>query len=95
MRALPIPDGVAETMGGRRVTIGDSDPTRDDVRPCDYVVTASTSFPGAPTYSACVALDDDERQALAAGAQLWLHLEVAEVPWSLQVGPAPDEEAPT
>lgn len=88
MRAVPIPDGMAESMGGSRIVIGEpGDPTRDDVRPCEYVVTASTLYPGRPCVHALVELEDDERTALAAGARILLTLDGAEVPWSLALAP--------
>lgn len=90
MRAIPIPDGVAEASGGRRVVIGEpGDPTRDDVRPCEYVVRLSELYPGRPTFTALVDLDDDDRAAIAAGARLSLTLDGGEVPWSMSVEPAP------
>jgi hypothetical protein len=93
MRAVPIPDGVAEAMGGRRVVIGEpGDPTRDDVRPCEYVVTASALYPGRPVVSALVELDDDDRAAAAAGMPLWLTLDGGELPWSLTFVPPPEAD---
>jgi hypothetical protein len=85
MRPLPIPDGVAEAMGGRRVVIGEADPTRDDVRPCEYVLTPSKLYPGRPVVSALIALSDEDRAAIAEGARLWLHLDGGELPWSIAV----------
>jgi hypothetical protein len=85
MRSLPIPDGVAEAMGGRRVVIGEADPTRDDVRPCEYVVTASKLYPGRPVVSALIEVSDEDRARIAEGARLWLHLDGGELPWSLDV----------
>lgn len=87
MRAVPIPDGVAGRMGGRTVVIGESDPTRDDVRPCEYVVTESDLYPGRPRVWALVELDDDDRAAIAAGARIWLALDGGELPWELVVQP--------
>lgn len=93
MRAIPIPDGVAESVGGTRVVIGEpGDPTRDDIRPCEYIVLPSALYPGRPTITALVDLDDDERAAIAAGAKLWLTLDGGELPWSLAVAAASDEE---
>lgn len=84
MRAIPIPDGVAEATGGKRVVIGEpGDPTRDDVRPCEYVVTESSVYPGRPCFYALIALDDTDREAIANGALLVLCLDGGEVPWSL------------
>ena len=89
MRPLPIPDGVAEALGGKRVVIGEpGDPTRDDVRPCEYVVTASELYPGRPCVQTLVDLDDADRAAIADGARIWLTLDGGEVPWSLTVWPA-------
>jgi hypothetical protein len=86
VRPVPIPDGVAEAMGGRRVVIGEpGDPTRTDVRPCEYVFTESTLYPGRPAVSALIVLDDADREAIAAGAGLWLTLDGGELPWSLRV----------
>lgn len=83
---VPIPDGVAETMGGRRVVSGEpGDPTRTDVRPCEYVVTESELYRGRPCVHALVALDDEDRRRIAGGARLWLTLDGGEVPWSLTV----------
>lgn len=90
MRPIPIPDGVAEAMGGQRVIIGESgDPTRDDVRPCEYVVTASTLYPGRPTVTALVVLDDEDRRRIADGALISLTLDGGELPWSLAVEDSP------
>lgn len=88
MRPIPIPDGMAEAMGGRRVVIGEpGDPTRTDVRPCEYVVTESELYPGRPVVSALIELDDTDRDAIAAGARLWLRLDGGELPWALEVAP--------
>jgi hypothetical protein len=88
MRPIPIPDGVAEAEGGRRVVIGEpGDPTRDDVRPCEYIVTPSLLYPGRPVFTALIELDDIDRAAIAAGGRLSLTLDGAEVPWSLTVEP--------
>lgn len=84
MRAVPIPAGVAEVMGGRRVVVGEpGDPTREDVRPCEYVVAPSDLYPGGPCFWALVILDDDDRARAAAGGRIWLSLDGMEVPWSL------------
>lgn len=84
MRPLPIPDMLVAT-GLERVVIGEADPTRDDVRPCEYLVSASSMFPGRPCFYALVTLDEGERAAIAAGADIWLTLDGAEVPWSIDV----------
>jgi hypothetical protein len=80
MRGVPIPPG-----SGRTIVIGEDDPTREDVRPAEYVVRYSDLYPGKLAYSALVELDDDEREAIANGARIWLTLDGAEVPWSLDV----------
>lgn len=86
IRAVPIPDGVAEAMGGTCVVIGEpGDPTRTDVRPCEYVVTASALYPGRPCVHALLELDPADRDALAAGGRLLLTLDGGELPWSLEV----------
>lgn len=86
MHAIPIPDGMAEAAGGRRVIIGEpGDPTRDDVRPCEYIATESQLYPGRPCVTALVELDDDERATLAAGGRILLTLDGGELPWSLGV----------
>lgn len=88
MTPIPIPDGAAEAAGGRRVVIGEpGDPTRDDVRPCEYVVTPSRLYPGRVAFTALVELDDNDRAAIAAGAKLSLTLDGGELPWSLEVQP--------
>lgn len=86
---MPIPAEVAPNQ--RRVVIGEADPTRDDVRPCEYLVRASRLYPGRPTFSALVELDDDDRALLAKGARIWLTLDGAEVPWSIEVADAEAE----
>lgn len=85
MRAIPIPDGTAEALGGRRMVIGEADPTRDDVRPAEYVVIESDLYPGRPAVLALVEPDDEDRELLAAGARIWLRLDGGELPWSLTV----------
>lgn len=88
MRPIPILDGVAEASGGQRIVIGEpGDPTRDDVRPCEYILTASTLYPGRPCFTALVELDDADRAALADGAHLALTLDGGELPWTLAVEP--------
>lgn len=84
MRPIPIPDGLAEASGGRRVVIGEQgDPTRDDVRPCEYIVVESALYPGRPCVTALIELDDADRAAIAHGARLTLTLDGGEVPWSI------------
>lgn len=89
MRAVPIPDGVAEAMGGRRVVIGEDDPTRDDVRPCEYVMVPSDLYLGRPAVLALVELDDSDRAAIADGARIWLRMDGGEWPWCLTVEERP------
>lgn len=88
MRPVPIPDGMAEACGGRRVVIGEPDPTREDVRPCEYIVTASILYPGRPAVTSLIELDDDDRAAIAAGARLSLTIDGGELPWAIGVVPA-------
>lgn len=86
MRAIPIPDGMAEALGGRRIVIGEpGDPTRTDVRPCEYVITESVLYPGRPCVHALVELEPAEREAIATGARLLLTLDGGELPWSIDV----------
>lgn len=85
MRPVPIPDGVAEALGGKRIVIGEADPTRDDVRPCEYVLLPSDLYPGRPAVLALVDMDAHERQRIAEGARIWLRLDGGELPWSLMV----------
>ncbi len=88
MRAVPIPQGWPEAMGGTRVVMGEpGDPTRDDVRPCEYVVSPSALYDGRPCFHALVELSDEDRAAIAAGARVWLTLDGGELPWSLTVQP--------
>lgn len=84
--ALPMPAELAAELGAlRRVVIGESDPTRDDVRPAEYAVTSSELYPGRAAFSVLVELDDAERQRIAAGARLLLRLDGGELPWSIDV----------
>lgn len=86
MRAVPIPDGEAERRGGQRVIIGEpGDPTREDVRPCEYVLLESELYPGRPAVLALVELDETDRELVAAGARLWLRLDGGELPWELSL----------
>lgn len=86
MRPIPIPDGVAEASGGRRIVIGEPGaPTRTDVRPCEYVMTASTLYSDRPCLTALVELSDEDRAAIAAGALLSLSFDGGELPWTLAV----------
>lgn len=82
---VPIPDGVAEAMGGHRVVIGDPGDPSGDVRPCEYVVRESLLYPGRPCVHALVELDSDDRERIAAGARLWLTLDGGELPWRIDV----------
>lgn len=87
MRPVPIPDELlAAHPGARRAVIGEpGDVTRDDVRPCEYLVTASALYERAPCFTALIELDDDDRASIAAGARLSLTLDGAEVPWTIAV----------
>lgn len=84
-----LAEAVAEhgAMGTQRIVIGPSDPTRDDLRPCEYLVYPSRIMPGRPVVTALVELGDDDRAAIAAGARLVLHMDGHEVPWELAVRP--------
>ena len=68
---------------GQSVIIGPPDPTRDDLRPCQYAIRASREFPGRPRVIARIELDDHDREIIAAGAVLWLELDGGELPWQL------------
>ena len=74
MRAVPIPKSVP----GQRVVIGEADP-------CEYLLGESEIYPGRHTFTALVELEGRERDAISAGAQIWLTLDAVEVPWSLRV----------
>ena len=75
---------MAEAAGGRRIVIGEpGDPTRDDVRPCEYVMTRSWLYPGRPCVTALIELDDADRDAIADGARLSLTLDGGEISWSI------------
>lgn len=88
MRPIPIPDGVAEEVGGYRAVIGEpGDPTRDDIRPCEYVVRPSTLYPGRLTFTAIIELDDEDRRLAAEGKHLILLLDGGELPWSVNFEP--------
>lgn len=100
MRPLPVADDVLETarqVYGRaeRHVIGEPGDPTGDVRPCEYLVTASELYPGRPTFSVLVELDDADREAAAAGRRLWLTLDGAEVPWALTFEPEPNAEPAT
>ncbi len=89
MRATPLPD----TWDGPRVILGPSDPTRDDLRACEYALRPSHCYPGRGRYTVRVALDDHDRAAIAAGGVLWLDLDGAEVPWCIHIT-EPSAEVP-
>lgn len=81
MRPTPLPD----SWTGRRVILGPADPTRDDLRPCEYAVRPSLEYPGRPRVLARVELDEEDRRLVAAGAVLWLELDGGELPWCLRL----------
>lgn len=88
MNPVPIPDGMAEAVDGVRKVLGEpGSPTRDDVRPCEYIVRPSDLYPGRSTFTALVELDEADRAAIAAGGRIALLLDGNEVPWSLTVVP--------
>ncbi|MGH9982403.1 MAG: hypothetical protein ACRD8W_00415 [Nitrososphaeraceae archaeon] len=76
-----------ENVEGKRFIIGESDPTRDDVRPCEYILGVSHIYMGLWTYNALIELSDEDREAIANGGQIILTLDGAEMPWSLTVIP--------
>lgn len=79
MRATPLPDS---WIGQRRV-IGPADPTRDDMRACEYAVAPSHEYPGRPRVTVRVDLDDEDREILARGGVIWLEMDGGELPWAL------------
>ena len=81
MRATPLP----ESWEGQRTIIGPSDPTRDDLRPCEYAIVPSREFPGRPRVIVRIELDDSDRENIAAGAVVWLEMDGGELPWQLHV----------
>lgn len=86
MHAIPMPDDFLP--GHPRTVIGEpGDPTRLDVRPAEYAITASELYPGRPRCWVVVDLEDDERAAIAAGARVVLSMDGGELPWSLDVLP--------
>lgn len=92
MIPVPIPEALLAAVrvtepAAERLTIGEpGDPTRDDVRPAEYLITPSTLYPGRATYSALVLLSPEDRQAIIDGAEhVLLTLDGAEVPWSIAV----------
>lgn len=87
MKPIAIPEHVADAMGGQLVTIGGQ--PGEDVTPCDYVVTASTLYPGRPAVHALVELNDDDRAKIAAGHGLWLTMDGGELPWSITLTGTP------
>lgn len=89
MRTTPIPD----SWTGPRAIVGPSDPTRLDLRACEYAIRPSREYPGRQRCLARVVLDDNDRAAIAAGAVLWVELDGAEVPWGLTLT-YPDGEVP-
>ena len=84
---IPIP--IPAHIEGRRVVIGEPgmNPADDNApRPAEYIVGESTLYPGAPTFSALLVLDDHEAQRIVEGQRhVWLTLDGAEVPWTVEV----------
>lgn len=89
MRATPLPS----SWNGPRAVIGPDDPTRDDLRPCEYAGRPSVEYPGRWRYLVRVELDDLDRDLIARGGVLWLDLDGGEVPWCIHVT-GPDGEVP-
>lgn len=86
MRPIPIPDIVLQANGGRRHVIGEADPTRDDVRPVEYLVTPSSLYPGRHCFTTIVVLEEADLEAIRRGAtHLALTLDGAEVPWAVEI----------
>lgn len=81
MHATPLPD----SWEGVRWIIGPEDPTRDDMRACEYAVRPSHEYPGRPRVMVRLELNDDDRAILTDGGVVWLELDGAEVPWSITV----------
>lgn len=79
MKASPLPDN----WTGPRTVIGPSDPTRDDMRACEYAVAESHEYPGRPRVLVRVELDDDDRAIIAEGGVIWLEMDGGELPWAL------------
>lgn len=65
MRPVPVPDGMAEAMGGDRVPVG------DDV---DCECIALKDRHGDPVFVVLLALDEIDRAAIQDGAGLFLVL---------------------
>ena len=86
MRPIPIPEGVAEQVGGKRVVLGVEESFNGaPIDACEYVVRPSALYPGRPCMSALLELDDDDRAKIAAGAMIWLTFDGGELPWRLDV----------
>lgn len=82
MRPIPIPKVPGYPID--TLVIGEDDPTRDDIRPVEYMLEVSQLYPGRLTFSALILLEDEDVQAIEKGSRkLWLTLDGAEVPWSL------------
>lgn len=91
MRAIPIPDGVAEASGGRRVVLGPpGDPTDVDMRACEYVAVPDATYPGRDDYYALITLEPGDLELIQATGRLWLRMCGGEVPWAI-CGIAPTE----
>lgn len=87
MRPVPIPDHIRAQY--QTVVIGEPgmSPADDGApMPAEYVVTPSELYPGRPAFSALVALDQADIDAIKGGADLlWLTLDGGEVPWAITV----------
>jgi len=84
---------IPESWAGDTVIIGPADPTRPDLRACQYAVIPSIEFPGRPRVLARIELDDNDRALIALGCVLWLDLDGGELPWQLHITAA-DAEVP-
>ena len=99
MRPIPIPDHLVGPEGIRRtLTAPDGDLTNEEVHPVDVVLTAprqwKTMQQAGPTYSLVIALEPEERKALAAGGYIMLTLHGACPPMNMQAVAAEVVERP-
>lgn len=94
MRPIPIPDGVAEVNGGRRViyTAPGGDMLDDDVRPVEAIVIDDPV--DLVQVAVLIELDDDDRAAAAAGLPIWLSFKGGMPIWGISFADpaAPAEE---
>lgn len=85
MRAIPIPDGMAEDLGGHRVVFGLEELEAGvPVNPIEAVVAPSNLYPGVERVHSLIELDDTDRAALASGARLLLTIHRG-MAWQLNI----------